>query len=266
MQETSNVGQTKLVTALTQYLNCPCRYFPPMPDDDPIMEAYREARKRGETEGFVPMLVTADETLWECLVMNVDGACVGDEAYAFDAEKVAAYRQKMLQTPLKESKEVICELIQTRQGEAADDDLDWTTEVVGEIAGGEELDRFCGFWDFGTGDTMPLLLAEIPVKHPWEVFAYLPFGGWNECPDTPDLMAVTKNWGEQYGAIPAVLTHDVLEFDVPVPVEVEKALELALEQYAWCPDVVDQCQGDDATVGMLADTLTKSSTWYFWWD
>ena len=27
---------------------------------------------------------------------------------------------------------------------------------------------------------------------PWEIFAYLPFGNWNECPDTPELMAVAK--------------------------------------------------------------------------
>ena len=34
-----------------------------------------------------------------------------------------------------------------------------------------------------TGMTYPLILAKIPVKNPWEIFAYLPFGNWNECPD-----------------------------------------------------------------------------------
>ena len=38
----------------------------------------------------------------------------------------------------------------------------------------------------------PLILAKIPVKNPWEVFAYLPFGGWNECPDTAELMAIAR--------------------------------------------------------------------------
>ena len=37
--------------------------------------------------------------------------------------------------------------------------------------------------------TYPLILAKIPVKNPWEIVAYLPFGNWNECPDTPELMA-----------------------------------------------------------------------------
>ena len=39
----------------------------------------------------------------------------------------------------------------------------------------------------------------------------------------------------------------------------------AQEQYAFCPDVVDQ-GGEDATVGALADTLRQSDKWYFWWD
>ena len=42
-------------------------------------------------------------------------------------------------------------------------------------------------------------------------------------------------------------------------------MELALQQYAWCPDVVDQ-GAEDCTVGTLADTLAKSTVWYFWWD
>ena len=87
-----------------------------------------------------------------------------------------------------------------RKEEAQDDDLDWSGEILGEMANGEANDEFLGYWDYPTERTLPLLLVEIPVKNPWEVFAYLPFGGWNECPDTPELMAVTKYWFEQYGA------------------------------------------------------------------
>ncbi len=37
----------------------------------------------------------------------------------------------------------------------------------------------------------------------------------------------------------------------------------AREQYAWCPDIVDQgCE----SVGVLADTLAQSTVWFFWWD
>lgn len=38
----------------------------------------------------------------------------------------------------------------------------------------------------------------------------------------------------------------------------------AVEQYGFCPDVVDQ--EEDPTVGNLADVLRQSTVWYFWWD
>ena len=111
----------------------------------------------------------------------------------------------------------------------------------------------------------PLILAKIPVKNPWEIFAYLPFGGWNECPNTPELMAVAKYWFEQHGAVPAAMSHDELEFLLPAPVPEEKAMDAAVELYGFCPDVIDQGP-EDATVGALADVLRQSTVWYFWWD
>lgn len=39
----------------------------------------------------------------------------------------------------------------------------------------------------------------------------------------------------------------------------------AVEQYGFCPDVVDQGP-EEATVGALADVLWQSTVWYFWWD
>ncbi|WP_338125829.1 DUF4253 domain-containing protein [Pseudoflavonifractor phocaeensis] len=98
-----------------------------------------------------------------------------------------------------------------------------------------------------------------------ELAGYLPFGDWNECPDTQSLMAVAKYWFEQYGAVPAVMTHDELEFLLPTPVSQEKAMDAAVEQYGFCPDVIDQGP-EEATVGALADVLRQSTVWYFWWD
>lgn len=94
---------------------------------------------------------------------------------------------------------------------------------------------------------------------------YLPFGGWNECPNTPELMAVAKYWFEQHGAVPAAMSHDELEFLLPAPVPEEKAMDAAVELYGFCPDVIDQGP-EDATVGALADVLRQSTVWYFWWD
>lgn len=125
--------------------------------------------------------------------------------------------------------------------------------------------RFSSYWNSDNNMTYPLILAKIPVKNPWEIFAYLPFGGWNECPNTPELMAVAKYWFEQHGAVPAAMSHDELEFLLPAPVSEKEAIDVAVELYGFCPDVIDQGP-EDATVGALADVLRQSTVWYFWWD
>ena len=258
--EPSDVAQ-----AIMEYLDCECTYFPSMKDDDPIMSAYSYAKRLGVREGFVPVLIQADdETLLECLVMNADPENDAD-FYEFDLKTVTEYRKKMLSAPVKDGKAVLEALTGQRKEEAEDDDMDWEKEVLGEMEGGYDNYRFSSYWDSDSHMTYPLILAKIPVKDPWEIFAYLPFGNWNECPDTPELMAVAKYWFEQYGAIPAAMSHDELEFELPIPVSKERAMEVATEQYGFCPDIVDQEQ-DDPTVGNLADVLWQSTVWYFWWD
>ena len=256
---------SEVAHAIMEYLDCECTYFPSMADDDPIMSAYSYAKRESVKEGFVPVLIKADdETLLECLVMNADPENDAD-CYEFDPKAVEEYRKKMLSTSVKDGKAVLEELTGQRREEAEDDDLDWEEEVLGEMEGGYDNDRFSCYWDSDSHMTYPLILAKIPVKNPWEIFAYLPFGNWNECPDTPALMAVAKHWFEQYGAIPAAMSHDELEFLLPAPVLEERAMEAATEQYGFCPDIVDQEQ-DDPTVGNLADVLRQSTVWYFWWD
>ena len=256
---------SEVAHAIMEYLDCECTYFPSMADDDPIMSAYSYAQRLGVREGFVPVLIQADdETLLECLVMNADPEHDAD-CYEFDLKTVEEYRKKMLSAPVKDGKAILEELTGQRKEEAEDDDLDWEEEVLGEMEGGYDNRRFSSYWNSDNDMTYPLILAKIPVKNPWELFAWLPFGNWNECPDTPELMAVAKYWFEQHGAVPAAMSHDELEFLLPAPVSQEKAMEVAAEQYGFCPDIVDQEQ-DDPTVGNLADVLRQSTVWYFWWD
>ena len=255
-----------LAEAMMKYLNCECTYFPSMKDDDPIMLAYNYAKRESVKEGFVPVLIKADdEILWECLIMNSDPDSDGEDDYTFDPDKVAEYRKKMLSAPVENSKAVLEEMIGQRKEEAEDDDMDWDEEILGEMEGGYDNRRFSSYWNSDNNMTYPLILAKIPVKNPWEIFAYLPFGGWNECPDTPELMAVAKYWFEQHGAVPAAMSHDELEFLLPAPVSEKEAIDVAVELYGFCPDVIDQGP-EDATAGALADVLRQSTVWYFWWD
>ncbi|MDE7247064.1 MAG: DUF4253 domain-containing protein [Lachnospiraceae bacterium] len=242
-----NQGQTEYAESLMKYLDCPCEYFAPMKDDAPLMAAYEQARERGKAEGFLPMLLVAEEMYWES-----------------DSATMKAEREKMLSSPPESGEKLLERLLDERKEYVAEYGGDWEAEVIGEVAGGEPLTQFLGYWDpVCDRSTYPVVLAEVPVKNPWEIFAWLPFGGWNECPAPEEQMAAAKYWFEQYGAVPAVMAHDVLEFALPAPAGPDRAMKLALEQYAFCADIVDQGLN---TVGRLADSLAASDKWFFWWD
>lgn len=109
-----------------------------------------------------------------------------------------------------------------------------------------------------------LLLTLVPVRQPWEVAAYLGFGGWNSCPEPAWQVAIQKYWFERYGAEVVSMSSDVLEMQVSRPPQTAaEALALAQEQYLFCDDIVHQ---GVQTIANLSKSLLNSSIWYFWWD
>ena len=173
------------------------------------------------------MLIKPEESLLECLVMNADPKNDADY-YEFDLKTVVEYRKKMLSAPIKDGKAVLDALTDQRKAEAEDDDMDWKEERLGEMEGGYVNCRFSSYWYDDTEMTYPL-------------------------------------WFEQYSAVPGAMSHDELEFNLPAPLAEDRAMDVAVEQYGFCPDVIDQGP-EDATVGTLADVLQQSTVWYFWWD
>lgn len=127
-----------------------------------------------------------------------------------------------------------------------------------------DLKNLRSFWEFGTGLISETILALIPVSEPWRIFAWLPFGGWNRCPDAEVMMAVSKYWYEKYGAVPAAVSHDELEFLLPCPLDGQKAAEAVKEHILFCPDMTEP-EGR-LTESQLAEFLSRSKCWYFWWD
>jgi hypothetical protein len=99
---------------------------------------------------------------------------------------------------------------------------------------------------------------------PFEVPAYLGFGGWNDCPQAELHVAMLREWGKTYAAVPACMTGDVVECVVDRPPQTEEdAFALAAEQWIYCDDIVSQGTGK---VRHLAIEIWKSPTWFFWWD
>lgn len=224
---------------LIDYLGCPCEFIPAGTELSKIMNIYDDLYAKREMGGYVPM------------IFGLDGYFERE----FDEWQPLEEYQKEV---MSEKPIVAAEWFRTRISECNDWD-----EHIGAVTGGEANRVFGGIMDFETRKSTECVIAKIPVKNPWEIFAWVPFGGWNECPTNDEIMYIAKYWYEKYGAIPAVMTHDVLEFAARPVKDKKAAMELALEQYVFCSDIVDQGVN---TIGALADTLMKSSVWYFWWD
>lgn len=107
-------------------------------------------------------------------------------------------------------------------------------------------------------------IALIPANKPWEVFAWLGYGGFNACPPAEVHTALHRQWHQRWGTEPVALAHDTLECRVEKrPGNQNEALDLAWLQYRYCTDLVEQGVG---TVSNLAAGLMGSEVWYFWWD
>jgi hypothetical protein len=107
-------------------------------------------------------------------------------------------------------------------------------------------------------------LALLPTTNSWEAPAYLYYGGWNECPNPEEHVAMFKHWHEKYGAEVFALAGDVVELYVARPVTTPKAAdELVKEQFVYCTDIVHQ--GTNTLHGLAKEVL-QSSGWFFWWD
>lgn len=235
---------------------CPTTFYDSC-DPAIIEKAYQEARIRGEREGFFPVILVLEENL-------VIDFGFGYDNKEFDLAKAQVRRNELIQTT-ENGKDWLdlqfrC-LLKDFEAESPDFYKD---EVLGEhVTNGIGNTSFNGIINDETGKTLPLLLAEVPVQQPWQIFAWFPYGGWNACPEPEHFVSVAKHWYERYGAVPAVIAQGVVEFIVPQPVSENESLPLAKEHYAFCTDIVDQNVG---TINALADILRKSTVWFFWWD
>jgi hypothetical protein len=120
-------------------------------------------------------------------------------------------------------------------------------------------------YNMGTRKAHPqIAFALVPTTRPWEVFAYLKFGAWNECPKPAEHVAIARRWNDLYGAEVFGITQDVVEMTASrPPADRDTALALAREQYIYCVDIVEQGTG---TLAKLAARRLNGKAWFFWWD
>ncbi len=208
-----------------------------------ITKLWLDANERGKKDGFCPVLLAVDECFYDSLDDSSDWT---------DEEKSREWRAKVLNSNPSSGASILKDRLEQVKEEY--DDAEWEKDVVGVDENIEPINNF------EIEEGTDLCLVEIPVKEPWQVFAYIPFGDWNDCPKVEEHMAIAKYWYEKYGACVALISNDVVEYHVSSPVT-DDTMSIAEEHLGYSEDVL---QGNN--LASLASQLKKSSIWYFWWD
>lgn len=135
---------------------------------------------------------------------------------------------------------------------------EWSGQVSGELS-------FTLATDILTGKPLKDLVGvEINTEESWHIPAAFKYGGWNDCPEPEVHCAIWKYWQEKYNAKIVGVSYSVIEAHVEnPPTTQEEAMQLAMEQYLYCSDIVDQ---GVQSVDNLANLLLNQKVWYFWWD
>lgn len=267
---------------IIDFLGCECEFFPRSATNKDLMTKYGEALKKWRKGGDAfPVIIVVDATLTEWLTDIISESKTPKQLREEILAKASSYRvaidtegktkeqirEEARSNACADGKLLISEMLEMRREEIELDDeenyLNFTEEdVLNESCEGHAVRKFIGFRDYKDNSVTETILAYIPTTKPFEVFAWVPFGGWNECPYAEDMIHISRYWYLKHNAVPAVISHDTLEF-LCDPLEIQGAMETAVEHFAVCPDNVYQGTG---TVAALADSLTKSTVWWFWWD
>ena len=222
-----------------------------------IEKKYLTSYKEGKEKGFTPVFLVLDDTLLEKFEIDME-----DE----DTDNI----MDIVKSNLKKYKNInAVKFLEKFQGQNTDDLKENIDEYFSEIDykfdDSEKYNlELSTLFDYDGNFKDDVILVKVPTENPYEVLGYFGMGGYNSCPFPAEQVAVAKYWYEKYGAVPAAITYDEIEFYVERPVQtLEETKKLAIEHYAFCYDIVDQCYG---TFEKLVDGLYKNIQWYFWWD
>ncbi len=234
---------------IAESFGCPYTLFEEGADSMQVEWAWQVALRSGKKKGFCPAILVPDR--------------YADEWLAEGGRKEPE-RERILAACGDNGREILMGTSEPNGRTGLDDVLEML-DLIGEETRGDALHHFSGF----RGEYMDsratgadTLLLELPVRHPWEVIAYLPMAGWH-CSGSEKLITICKYWYERYGAFPAVFTYDTIEFYAPRRLNGVDSLEAAKEHCAFCQELLEDLE--TGKLSELAAGLEHSDVWYFWW-
>lgn len=222
-----------------------------------VTELYLKEREQGKASGYTPVILALDRRVREMVEINVS-----------DVGTPEQFREKIL-SDTEGGKELLDKQYAHLKedygddGEAfseSDEALDLRLKMSGKH-GANMLWSVKSSADAMT-DGEGVYLVRVPTSNPWEIIAWLPFGGWNECPNADDMVKICRHWYESYSAAPAFITGDIMMFWLDKPIsDRQTARDISHQHAAFCSEFLWMGGLDSQT----ADIMT-SNIWNFWWD
>lgn len=229
--------------------DCPARSLEDLSADE-IQALYFQALEDGARNCFTPVVVYVDETLTEAVEDNF-----------LEVGSPEAFRSAVLSEDFDNGPQRLQALYADLENIINPELLAISEADLQNTLAEFEAAKLPDAFPMGQSSGTPYLLY-VPTEHPWEIFAWIPFCGWNSCPKVSDMIAICKNWQERFGAIPAMITYDTLSLYVPEPVKEQKtAIALAKEQAAFCDGIFEI-----ASPVYYAVSNLNRHYWSFWWD
>lgn len=213
-------------------------------DKDIIMKRYLEERNRGRLRGYLPVVIVEDDK--GIMEQNIKFA-IEDFGSLDNYRDYIIYKYKTIS---------IKDFFSDREKYYEDEDkveqlvADNIYEKINNIVIEEYANK--------------IYIALVPTLKPEEIFAYIPFGGFDDCAEGSIHAAITHYWNGKYNAIPLCISHDSVQFAIKEPIiESEKLEQLSIEQYLYCGEII--WQGFE-TMANLKSNICGSNFWYFWWE
>ena len=213
--------------------------------DKSILTLFEKELEKGKAEGYTPVILVNDSVICRDIEYMLENG--------YDV-------QSELQNELPDAEAYLQERI---------DDLErmlGTSLDEAKGMGGMGLAASQGFTATASasmfGIVPEIALVKLPTDKPWEAAIYIPFGGWNECPAPLEMAAVLKLWYEKYGAVPAAISHDILDMVSSAELSNDDALTVARQMIAFDNDLLFM----GVSANKLANSIKRSKVWSFWWD
>ncbi len=241
---------------LIEYTDCHYKLIASGTDINDLNRKFLYALHYGTEWGYSTVMIPVSQKL-------ADKLCLDENGTPVSTEQLRHTRKQALSQAIDLPGNIIDEKYRQKTAVMASKGIDINEFEHADIPGAA-INCFSSFVKNGL-TTRDLLLVQVPVSKPWQVFAWLPVGGAEGMPSNEELMTASKEWYEICGAVPAVLDYATVEYFVPNGrPSYDDALRIARGHFALCHERVLRLTRSH-TLSELVNTLTKSCVWYLGW-